>query len=206
MRLLKLHPFRVLAILALSLALASYLFKQSPAPIAMPTTPDTRKQPGDELLVRIFDHARDGQTEAVQLYLDSGYTPNIVSARGDSLLIVAAYHGHTDLIKLLLAQPGGVQVDFQNSMGFTALTGASFKGYTDIMTQLIAAGATVNHRNLSGQTALMFAALSGRLDAVKLLLSHGADAKAKDTTGKDAAGLATQQGATEVTAVLSAHP
>ena len=205
MRFFKLTSVRVFAFVVLSLAATSLITAWlNPSP-AVVVTKDERKQPGDELLTRIFEHARNGETEAVKMYLDSGYTPNIISPRGDSLLIVAAYHGYPDLVKLVLAQPN-VPVDFQNKMGFTALTGASFKGYTDIMQQLIAAGATVNHRNMSGQTALMFASLTGRFDAVKLLLKSGANAKVKDTSGNDAAALAAQQGAAAVSAALAAHP
>lgn len=205
MRFFKFLPVRVLALLLAGLGAISTVtawLNPSPAPVVVK---DARRQPGHELLTVIFNHARNGQTEAVQMYLDSGYTPNITSPRGDSLLIVAAYHGHADLVKIVLAQPG-VPVDFQNKMGFTALTGASFKGYTDIMQQLIAAGATVNHRNMSGQTALMFASLTGRFDAVKLLLNSGANAKVKDASGNDAAALAAQQGATDVAAALAARP
>jgi len=168
----------------------------------MPDPTDTRKQPGEELLNDIFDHARLGHIDSVQLYLDTGYSPNIVNARGDSLLIIATYHGHLPLTKILLAQPE-VEVDYQNSMGFTSLTGASFKGFAEIMQELIAAGANVNRQNASGQTALMFASLSGRLEAVKLLLGKGADARAQDGTGKKAIDLAAQQGAEEVVALLS---
>lgn len=205
MRFFKHTSVRILALILLSLAVTSLIIAWlNPSPVVV-VAKDSRKHPGDELLTLIFDHARNGTTEAVKMYLDTGYTPNIISPRGDSLLIVSAYHGYPDLVKLVLAQPN-VPVDFQNKMGFTALTGASFKGYTDIMQQLIAAGATVNHRNMSGQTALMFASLTGRFDAVKLLLNNGANAKVKDTSGNDAAALAAQQGADDVSAVLVAHP
>jgi ankyrin repeat protein len=165
--------------------------------------PPDFKQPGAELIDYMFDYARQGRTEPVALYLKDGYTPNVINARGDSLLIIAAYHRHPDLVALLLQQPG-IEVDYQNSMGFTALTGATFKGDTEIMQQLISAGANVNHRNLSDQTALMFGALTGRADAVKLLLANGADANAQDQSGKTAAILAAEQGAEEVLKLLPA--
>ncbi len=166
-----------------------------------PPVADTRKQPGPELTEIIFNHVRAGNAAALQLYLDSGYTPNAINARGDSLLVLAAYKSQPEIVKLLLSQPG-TNVNFQNKMGFTALTGASFKGETAIMKQLIAAGANVNQRNLSGQTALMFAALTGRFDAVKMLLGYKADAKAVDASGNTAAALAHQQGAEDVAQVL----
>ncbi|MDB6137096.1 MAG: hypothetical protein JWO94_168 [Verrucomicrobiaceae bacterium] len=167
----------------------------------MSDSTDPRKQPGEDLLNIIFDHARQGTVEPLRMYFEAGYTPNIANARGDSLLIIATYHGHEELTILLLAQPA-IEVDYQNRMGFTSLTGASFKGYCGIMQALIAAGANVNHQNASGQTALMFASLTGRLEAVKLLLSHGADKEAQDATGKRAIDLAEMQEAAEVVTVL----
>ena len=158
-------------------------------------------EPNPEVIDRIFDFARRGHVEAITMYLEDGFDPNAVNPRGDSLLIIAAYHQFPEVSALLLRTPG-IAVDYQNSMGFTALTAAAFKGDAVILRQLFAAGANVNHRNLSGQTALMFAALTGRLEAVKLLLEHGADASFADASGKTAAILAAEQGAEEVEALL----
>ncbi len=167
----------------------------SPAPVA--------KQPSADLNARVFDFVRQGQTEAVAAYFAEGHTPNITNERGDSLLILAAYYCHADLVKLLLQQPN-IEVDFQNGMGFTALTGATFRGDVGIMQQLITAGSNINHCNLSGQTALMFAALGSQTEAAKLLLANGADAKVRDQAGKDAATLAQEQGAAEIIQILGA--
>lgn len=161
------------------------------------------KQPDAELIAHMFDYARQGRLEPMRLYLQDGYSPNVTNSRGDSLLIIAAYHRYPELVRLLLQQPG-IEVDYQNGMGFTALTGATFKGDTEIMEQLITAGADVNHANLSGQTALMFGALTGRTDAVALLLANGADATAQDHTGRTAAILAADQGAKDVLKLLAA--
>ena len=123
---------------------------------------NTRKQPGDELLEIIFDHARQGDEEPVRIYLEAGYPPNAVNERGNSLLMAAACHGRENVVKLLLAQPG-IEVDFQNPLGFTALAAAGLKSHIGIMTLLIAAGANVDQGNCRGQMALMLAALNGCL-------------------------------------------
>lgn len=120
------------------------------------------KQPGDELLEIIFDHVRQGDEEPVRIYLEAGYPPNTVNERGNSLLMAAACNGRENVVKLLLGQPG-IEVDFQNPLGFTALAAAGLKGHIGIMTLLIAAGANVDQGNCAGQKALMLAALNGCL-------------------------------------------
>lgn len=170
-----------------------------------PVPVDARRMPGAELVGRISDHIRKDQVEALRMYLEAGYSPNAVNARGDSLLILAAYLGKKEIMGELLAQPG-VDIDFRNKMGFTALAGAAFKGHTEIMEQLIGAGADVNAISPGGRTALMFAALTGRTEAAKLLLRRGADPAAKDGAGMSAADVAQGQGADETAALLKVSP
>ena len=72
MRFFKLTSMRILTLFVLSLAAASLVTAWlNPSPVAV-VAMDTRKQPGDELLTLILDHARNGETEAVKMYLDSG--------------------------------------------------------------------------------------------------------------------------------------
>jgi ankyrin repeat protein len=73
--------------------------------------------------------------------------------------------------------------------GITPLMMAAALGYTDIMTQLLEAGADVQavvDPSTSGLTALMFAADGGQLKAVQLLIEHGANIDATDRGGNTA--------------------
>ena len=49
-----------------------------------------------ELATKIFDLARQGRTEALVAYLDAGVPADLTNDRGDSLVMLAAYHGHAD--------------------------------------------------------------------------------------------------------------
>lgn len=112
MRSFKLDFGQPLAVLALLVILSTaFAVIEEPETFTL-KAPQTRKQPGRELTAMIFDHVRTGNLEAVRLYLDSGYTPNAVNERGDSLLFLAAYQGQKDILKLLLNQPD-VEVNFQ---------------------------------------------------------------------------------------------
>lgn len=63
-----------------------------------------------ELATKIFDLARQGQTEALVAYVDAGVPANLTNDRGDSLVMLAAYHGHADAVRALLARGPKVTV------------------------------------------------------------------------------------------------
>ena len=150
-----------------------------------------KQQQSLELLT--LDAAREGDLKTIQSYLDSGFSPNITSKRGDSLLILATYYGHAEVTEALLKDKK-TEVNLVNKMGFSALTGAAFRGRDAIVKMLIKHGADVNQVNSKGQTALMFAAMFGQESAVTTLIDHGADPSLLTNDGKTASDLATEQG------------
>ncbi|MEW1772650.1 ankyrin repeat domain-containing protein [Streptomyces sp. NPDC086777] len=92
-----------------------------------------------ELATRIFDLARQGRTEELVAYLDAGVPANLTNDRGDSLVMLAAYHGHAAAVRELLAR--GAEADRVNDRGQSPLAGAVFKGETDVVRVLVEAGA-----------------------------------------------------------------
>ncbi|MBW8794407.1 MAG: ankyrin repeat domain-containing protein [Streptomyces sp.] len=92
-----------------------------------------------ELATKIFDLARQGRTEELVAYLDAGVPANLTNDRGDSLVMLAAYHGHAGAVRELLAR--GAEADRVNDRGQTPLAGAVFKGETDVVKVLVEAGA-----------------------------------------------------------------
>ncbi|NBE55142.1 ankyrin repeat domain-containing protein [Streptomyces boluensis] len=92
-----------------------------------------------ELATKIFDLARQGETEALAAYLDAGVPVNLTNDRGDSLVMLAAYHGHADAVRALLAR--GADAGRVNDRGQTPLAGAVFKGEDDVIKALVEGGA-----------------------------------------------------------------
>ncbi|CAM5507767.1 Ankyrin OS=Streptomyces glaucescens OX=1907 GN=SGLAU_05675 PE=4 SV=1 [Streptomyces glaucescens] len=88
-----------------------------------------------ELATKIFDLARRGQTEALVAYVDAGVPANLTNDRGDSLAMLAAYHGHAETVRALLAR--GAEADRINDRGQTPLAGAVFKGEEDVIRALL---------------------------------------------------------------------
>ncbi|MER5452501.1 ankyrin repeat domain-containing protein [Streptomyces sp. NPDC002766] len=120
-----------------------------------------------ELATKIFDLARQGPTEALVAYVDAGVPANLTNDRGDSLLMLAAYHGHADAVRELLAR--GAAADEINDRGQTPLAGAVFKGETDVIKTLLEGGADPSAGTPSAvDTARMF----GRTELLELFGAH----------------------------------
>ncbi|AWW40661.1 MULTISPECIES: ankyrin repeat domain-containing protein [Streptomyces] len=120
-----------------------------------------------ELATKIFDLARRGQTEALSAYVDAGVPANLTNDRGDSLVMLAAYHGHAATVRELLAR--GAEADRVNDRGQTPLAGAVFKGEEEVIKVLLEAGADPAAGTPSAvDTARMF----GRKELLELFGAH----------------------------------
>ena len=108
-----------------------------------------------DLATRIFDLARRGETEALVAYVDAGVPANLTNDRGDSLVMLAAYHGHAEAVRALLER--GAEADRVYDRGQTALSGAVFKGEDAVVRVLLDAGADPSAGTPSAvDTARMF--------------------------------------------------
>ncbi|MFJ8885892.1 ankyrin repeat domain-containing protein [Streptomyces sp. NPDC102402] len=92
-----------------------------------------------ELAAKVFDLARRGESDTLAAYVDAGVPANLTNDRGDSLLMLAAYHGHAPAVAALAGR--GADPDRANDRGQTPLAGAVFKGERDVIDVLLAAGA-----------------------------------------------------------------
>ncbi|CAL9382567.1 ankyrin repeat domain-containing protein [Streptomyces sp. enrichment culture] len=120
-----------------------------------------------ELATKIFDLARQGQTEALVAYVDAGVPANLTNDRGDSLVMLAAYHGHAATVRALLER--GAEADRVNDRGQTPLAGAVFKGEQAVIKVLLEAGADPSAGTPSAvDTARMF----GKTDLLELFGAH----------------------------------
>ncbi|MCR5978868.1 ankyrin repeat domain-containing protein [Gordonia jinghuaiqii] len=116
-----------------------------------------------ELASRLFDMARSGDTETLRGYLDAGIPVDLRNQAGDSLLMLAAYHGHASTVSVLLGH--GADADLANDKGQTPLAGAVFKGFDDVVEVLVGAGADPHGGSPSADTA---ATMFGREDLREL--------------------------------------
>ena len=92
-----------------------------------------------ELARKVFDLAREGSTDELAAYVDAGVPVNLTNDKGDTLLILAAYHGHPEAVAALLAR--GADHGRANDRGQTALAAAVFRQSAATVSRLLEAGA-----------------------------------------------------------------
>jgi len=123
-------------------------------PQATPQVPDdpeggTRLEPQ-----QIFDLARQGGDVLLDL-VDAGLPVDLADEVGNTLLMLAAYHGHADLTAGLAER--GADVNRLNGKQQAPLAGAVFKGEADVIRVLLEHGADPEAGTPSARaTAQMF--------------------------------------------------
>lgn len=103
---------------------------------------ETASEPDPELVelwTTIFGLARSGDTERLAAYVDAGISANLTNDKGDTLVMLAAYHGHGNTVTALLER--GADPNRINDRGQSPLAGAVFKAEPDVVRALLAGGA-----------------------------------------------------------------
>ena len=92
-----------------------------------------------QLAAQAFDLARQGDTDRIAAYVDAGVPADLTNDRGDTLVMLAAYHGHAEAVRALLQR--GADPNRANEKGQTPLAGAVFKGGQEVISALLDGGA-----------------------------------------------------------------
>lgn len=108
-----------------------------------------------ELAHQMFDLARAGDTERLAAYVEAGVPVDLTDASGNTLLMLAAYHGHAATVAMLAQR--GADVNRVNDRGQSPLAGAVFKVEHEVVAALLAAGADPDTGTPTArETAAMF--------------------------------------------------
>ena len=83
-----------------------------------------------EFIQGLFALVREGDTQQLGAMLAQGVPVNFRNEKGDSLTMLASYHGHLETSRLLLE--AGADANVPNDQGQTPLAGVAYKGYLDI--------------------------------------------------------------------------
>ncbi len=104
---------------------------------------------------RALDLARAGETERLLAFVDAGLPVDLAGGSGDSLLMLAAYHGHAETVRALIGR--GADVERRNDRDQSPLAGAVFKDFGAVVSVLLEAGADPDAGTPSArQIAAMF--------------------------------------------------
>ncbi|KAI1378028.1 ankyrin [Hypoxylon crocopeplum] len=116
------------------------------------STPASLPPEAIEFAGRMYNAARAGEKEIFEQALPAGLPANMTNEKGDTLLMLAAYHGHSDLVKLLIQH--GADPNRVNDRGQSPLAGAIFKGEDAVVEVLLDGGADPDHGSPSALACL----------------------------------------------------
>ncbi|XP_041671847.1 caskin-2-like isoform X2 [Cheilinus undulatus] len=105
----------------------------------------------------------------------------------------------------LLGSTKRLNINYQDSDGFSALHHAALTGTTELLSLLLEAQATVDIKDINGMRPLHYAAWQGKADSVLLLLRAGAAVNSPSHDGQIPLHLSAQYGHYEVSEMLLQH-
>lgn len=137
--------------------------------------------------------------------LKGGAEVNSRNEEGITLLMLAAGSGNLAMTDMLIE--AGAEVDATDERGWTALMKALFnyeqnKGFPDVVSSLIDAGANIEHQVAYGTRPLMIAAGYGEARVVEVLIAAGVDVGAENEGGRSAQTIAETKDYVEVVNLL----
>jgi ankyrin repeat protein len=156
----------------------------------------------------LFNAVLAGDVVKTTSLLKNGADCNTSNDEGATLLMLAAGAGHIKMVEMLIAK--GAKVDATDARGWTALMKALFnyeqnRGFPDVVSALIEAGADIEHQVSYGTRPLMIAAGYGEASVVEVLLAAGADTAAMNEGGRTAKIMAETKDYVEVINQLHMH-
>ncbi|KAM3838810.1 CARD- and ANK-domain containing inflammasome adapter protein-like [Vipera latastei] len=177
----------------------------------------------------IFDLVRKGILSDLEKALNATNV-NATNSANETLLHIAAAHGHTEIIDYLISK--GAKQEVRDNKGRTPLHRAAEKGHDKAVNRLLQAGANMYSLDQEGKTPLHLAnqnqhmhvlknilkeeagrhknqhnflhmaALKDESDLVQILLKNGAFVNARDEKGQTALSYAVSQGHEKTVKVL----
>jgi ankyrin repeat protein len=136
--------------------------------------------------------ARD--PSAVSSHAPDGFTP----------VALAAFFGHADAARALIAAGADVNAAAKNAFKVQALHAAVAGRNLDIVRAVLAAGADPNATQQAGFRPIHEAGVNANRELAELLIAHGADPALTNDAGKSASDLAREKGHTEFANWLAA--
>lgn len=128
---------------------------------------DKLEEEYQSLVELFFDAARIGNNEVVDTFVSQGFPVDQRNTQSYTALMVAAYQGHRETVRLLL--DFGANACLQDKRGNTALMGALIKREIGIAKDLYQADCSPELRNKAGLNLKEFAEIYGQSNVLKSL-------------------------------------
>ncbi len=132
-----------------------------------------------------------GDLKVATAWLDAGLPPDFMGSRIGSGLMIGAWEGNIEMMRLFLSRGGSLEL--RNANGETALALASWRGHTAAVKWLVERGARLN---ASGKhwSPLHYAVFGGHEATTDYLLAQGADIEARTPNGSSVLMMAVYEG------------
>lgn len=152
-----------------------------------------------------FEAAAFGEVRRLgELVADDSASVDARSGDGFTPLHLAAFFGHVDAARVLMAHGADVNARGTGWMTGTALHSAASARHAEVVGSLLEAGADPNARQSGGWIPLHAAARNGDSVSVALLLAAGSDPAAVNDEGTSVLEMAQQSRDEEATAMIEA--
>ncbi len=132
-----------------------------------------------------------GDLGQAQAWLDEGMSPDFMGSRTGSGLMIAAWEGNIDLMRLFISR--GADINRLNANGESALVLAAWRGQMESVKWLIDRGARINSQPRQW-SALHYAVFAGHAEVADYLMAQGADIDALSTNGSSVLMMAIYEG------------
>jgi ankyrin repeat protein len=139
---------------------------------------------------------------AVQRLIAQGVNVSETDENGDAPLVMAAYEGHTEILRLLL-EAGADITAVDPGMKATALHAAAYAGRTDAARLLIDHGIDIDKQGpRNGYTALHDAIWQNNIETARVLVEAGANLNLESHRGETPLQFARSSRRKEITALI----
>lgn len=132
-----------------------------------------------------------GDVRAATAWLDAGLPPDFMGSRIGSGLMIGAWNGNLELMRLFLAR--GADINQRNNNGESALALAAWQGKKAAVEWLLAHGASINVPD-KYWSPLHYAVFGGHDAVAELLLERGANLDARSPNGSSVLMMAVYEG------------
>ena len=156
--------------------------------------------------LNIFEAATLGRLDRVkQIIADQPNLANAYAEDGFQPLGLAAFFGHAEVVRFLLARDAEINSPSKNQMRVMPLHSAIAAKHTEVVRLLLEYGAEVNTPQADDFTPLHEAAQNGDPEVIQLLLDRGAEVNARKTDGKTPLALAIEYKHPDTALLLRQH-